>query len=718
MSIALIAVLAAPQQTATLSTEISYESIKMEGNVYMKVTHVAAGGTNGSDTTLTRSQLSGAAEIPEEDDEHNTYTGMVSVVGEQTSSVSVASQNLVPLTDINSATTNLPNGSKSLNSYMKYEFKVVNTGEKNIRAMVDVNFKNGNSDEGWYYHNLLADYKTLKTSSDTSNYSEMDGCIDILADGNTSSKAGGYAVGSGRFLVWVTINNTGLDVESTVVSIKLTLLGETADNAYDGTDLHKGQYIDLDMRGDSATETYEVLSIRGYNVKLMALDNYGSSVIWNNLDSAMTNWYNSCKNPAKGAIVPQYIRRYTYKPYDYANAAYTFKLEGLLQDYGIDLVGKSNVGNRYAFAAGLEDVYGIISSGGSKMEYTATGSSLRTVFWQTTGHLDDEVWLNSAVQGGGYWAVHGHGESLSSEFATLTKSVRPVFVIDLNHDQITYTNSSTTNTTITTLQKGDIVEIDTDGDNTAERYRVIKVLSDNTAEFMAMESPTNIKYWNGNISYKAFSDDIYNAYGVKPSDKNYVKYDGSTIDTYLNSTWYGSRSDTFKAAVFAQDVVQRAISSTNGLEEPPANPNSDKYKRWRYRFSGLGTIYGLTRVAYNNVGSRYVYTMSVEDIYDYLGKSFDSGGGYIDRAAVNDLFWDNTTGETGAIWLMDTGTDYDKATKTRTDVKTVLGSNYSTEGSCFISWASATDYTLQVRPVFVLQLGLIPITLISSEPNS
>lgn len=93
------------------------------------------------------------------------------------------------------------------------------------------------------------------------------------------------------------------------------------------------------------------------------------------------------------------------------------------------------------------------------------------------------------------------------------------------------------------------------------------------------------------------------------------KYEGSTLDTYLNTTWYNTLTSAAKAAIVPENVVCDAwywdstgdpdYTGTYGT----AVPGTNYYTISKY---ADGTL---------NIGNRNVFALGVQDVIDYLNDS-------------------------------------------------------------------------------------------------
>ena len=151
--------------------------------------------------------------------------------------------------------------------------------------------------------------------------------------------------------------------------------------------------------------------------------------------------------------------------------------------------------------------------------------------------------------------------------------------------------------------KGTIISMDLDGKG-AKEYRIIKS-SGEVAQVMAMyDTLTN----------------VYNSTSTTTTIGSLTvqKYEGSTLDTYLNTTWYNTLTSATKAAIVPENVVCDAWywSSSTASGNPvysgtygTAVPGTSNYSIGKYAGGIL------------NIGNRNVFALGVQDVIDYLNDS-------------------------------------------------------------------------------------------------
>ena len=143
--------------------------------------------------------------------------------------------------------------------------------------------------------------------------------------------------------------------------------------------------------------------------------------------------------------------------------------------------------------------------------------------------------------------------------------------------------------------------MDLDGSGN-KQYRVIKC-NRNVAQVMAMYDTLTSAYNSTSTTTTMGSLTVQ-------------KYEGSTIDTYLNTTWYNTLTDTAKAAIVPESVVCDAWY-LNNIGDPDYTgtygnsvPGTSNYTISKY---AGGTL---------NIGNRNVFTLGVQDVIDYLIQVF------------------------------------------------------------------------------------------------
>ena len=182
--------------------------------------------------------------------------------------------------------------------------------------------------------------------------------------------------------------------------------------------------------------------------------------------------------------------------------------------------------------------------------------------------------------------------------------------------------------------KGDLINLDLDGQG-AKQYRVIKS-SGEVAQVMAMYDTLTSK-WNNDTSKTTTMGTL-----------TVQKYEGSTLDTYLNTTWYNTLTSATKAAIVPENVVCDAWYYNN---------TGDPDYTGTYGSSVPGTSnYTISKYAGGtlNIGNRNVFALGVQDVIDYLNDSSIQ----VDTTAILrnvniwKMFWNDEVPHSGKyLWL-------------------------------------------------------------------
>ena len=181
--------------------------------------------------------------------------------------------------------------------------------------------------------------------------------------------------------------------------------------------------------------------------------------------------------------------------------------------------------------------------------------------------------------------------------------------------------------------KGDILSMDLDG-NGAKQYRVLSMNGD-VAKVMAMYD-TLKSVWDANYSTTTMDT------------LTVTKYEGSTIDTYLNTTWYNTLTSATKAAIVPKNVVCDAWYWSNAGDPDYTGtygnsvPSISNYTISKY---AGGTL---------NIGSRNVFALGVQDVIDYLNDSsvqVDTTA-ILRNANIWKMFWNDEVSHSDKyLWL-------------------------------------------------------------------
>lgn len=173
--------------------------------------------------------------------------------------------------------------------------------------------------------------------------------------------------------------------------------------------------------------------------------------------------------------------------------------------------------------------------------------------------------------------------------------------------------------------KGDLITMNLDG--TDRKYRVLSV--------------------NGNIcKVMGMFDDLTSVYNSTSTTTDFngttaQKYDGSTLDAYLNTTWYNALSIEAKNAIVPENVVQYCYK----YYDKPNTPNTPTYT-YQYQYNWSDSDYeNADNVGNITVGNRNVFALDLKDIFDYMDKVC------ITSDELMTMFWNSTTKVSKYLWL-------------------------------------------------------------------
>ena len=223
------------------------------------------------------------------------------------------------------------------------------------------------------------------------------------------------------------------------------------------------------------------------------------------------------------------------------------------------------------------------------------------------------------------------------------------------------------------VPKGSIVKMNLDG--TERQYRVLSV-NGNVCKVMGM--------WDDFTSaYNSTSKSI-NFNGI-----NAQEYEGSTLDTYLNTTWYNTLSTEAKNAIVPENVVQHCYKFYN----KPNTPNTPTYT-YQYQYNWSNSEYGNADDVGNvTVGDRNVFALDLKDIFDYFDKVC------ITSNELMTLFFNQTTQGSKYLWLRSS-----RAGRSR--------SAWYVESDNGYFYNDIVDYSRVVRPALNLDMSKIQYTLV------
>ena len=175
--------------------------------------------------------------------------------------------------------------------------------------------------------------------------------------------------------------------------------------------------------------------------------------------------------------------------------------------------------------------------------------------------------------------------------------------------------------------KGDIITIE------GKQYRVLNT-NGAVAEVVAMYDASTSQRFN----------DTYKTVTFSGGDTG-LQYQGSNLDTYLNTTFFATLSATMQAAIVPKAINQDMWGYSS------AAPSSGTYYHQTY---GSGNRYyydNASGVSYGTaeVGTRKVYALGIGDIIEYLGVPENSN---FTGADIWQMFWNDNGSHSGQYpWL-------------------------------------------------------------------
>lgn len=226
--------------------------------------------------------------------------------------------------------------------------------------------------------------------------------------------------------------------------------------------------------------------------------------------------------------------------------------------------------------------------------------------------------------------------------------------------------------------KASIVKMNLDG--TERQYRVLSA-NGNVCKVMGMWDDFTSKYNNTSTT---------TTFGSTTAQK----YEGSTLDTYLNTTWYNTLSTEAKNAIVPENVVQYCYQ----YYDKPNTPNTPTYT-YQYQFKWSDSDYeNADNIGNVTVGERNVFALDLKDIFDYIGKVC------ITSDELMTMFWNSTTTVSEYPWLRSSYAD------NFNNVWNVNGGNGSLN-------RRVADSSYVVRPALNLDMSKIQYTLVQAPPQ-
>lgn len=152
-------------------------------------------------------------------------------------------------------------------------------------------------------------------------------------------------------------------------------------------------------------------------------------------------------------------------------------------------------------------------------------------------------------------------------------------------------------------KKGDLLNIDLDG-NGAKQYRVLSMNGD-VAKLLGMEDIDTVQLYN-----------VTSKTGTFANGNTGQLYAGSKLDTYLNTTWYNTLTNTAKTAIVPESRTQCMYNWQNA-------PNTADTPTYTYQYQSYWSDSDYDNADLTDsilVGDRNVFALDLKDIYDYFGK--------------------------------------------------------------------------------------------------
>ena len=246
-------------------------------------------------------------------------------------------------------------------------------------------------------------------------------------------------------------------------------------------------------------------------------------------------------------------------------------------------------------------------------------------------------------------------------------------LISINSDNITENGNLVRITIPETPKKGSIINMNLDG--TERQYRVLNV-NGNVCKVLGMFDDLTSKY---------NSTSMTTTFGSTTAQK----YGGSTLDTYLNTTWYNTLSSEAKNAIVPENVVQYCYKYYG----KPDTPNTPTYT-YQYQYNWSNSNYeNADDVGNVVVGNRNIFVLDLKDIFDYIGKVCITS----DELMI--MFWNSTTKVSKYLQL-------------RSSISALSDYAWVVIGGGNLSSDSATLIHV-VRPALNLDMSKIQYTLVS-----
>lgn len=231
--------------------------------------------------------------------------------------------------------------------------------------------------------------------------------------------------------------------------------------------------------------------------------------------------------------------------------------------------------------------------------------------------------------------------------------------------------------------KGELINMDLDG-NGNKTYRVLTI-DGKVAKMLGMSDISISQVWGNGA-----------ANTVTMNGRAVAKYQDSDLDTYLNTTWYGTLSNAAKGAIVPQIIKQDAWEWGDNSGNPTYSGT--------YGESIPGSeSYYISKFAELTIEEKNIYALSVQEVTDYLNDSntqVDSSA-VLRNVNIWKMFWNAEVHSSNYrnLWLRSARMGGSNAGMVWTLVGTV--------GSLDVI---ASSITAAVRPAFQIDLSKIPFT--------
>ncbi len=230
--------------------------------------------------------------------------------------------------------------------------------------------------------------------------------------------------------------------------------------------------------------------------------------------------------------------------------------------------------------------------------------------------------------------------------------------------------------------KGRIISMDLDG-NGAKQYRVLRC-DNGIAKCLAMYNLSEKSAYN-------FTTDT----GIFDGGTNGMLYAGGTLDTYLNTTWYNTLTNSAKAAIIPEYIVQYMYK----YYEEPNTANTPTYT-YQFEKDWSGVYKNYDKIDSVEIGYRNIFVPDFKDIADYFGKVC------ITSNELSQLFFDSDIKSHQYIWLRSVSGVVSYTCYAHTILAQV--------GNIYISTKDVTSLSdCSTRPVFNIDLSKILYNVVS-----